>query len=268
MIKRYHEAPLAVFDKVQQVTDGDYALVHLFESNPAYYEAFANAIKKGRDVLLDNSLFELRTAFDPERFAHWINELKPTWYIVPDCWKNGRETTRMFFDFVERYPSLPGKRIGVAQGHSVEEVAECYLAIEPFCDMVAFNLDFSSVFYDAFPSTKIREVVPYCVAMSYGRAMVLRELCRLGVINEEKPHHLLGCGVPQEASWYPRDWTWVRSIDTCNPVMHGLRRGLYPAGGLQYKLGDKMCDAVNEPVSPEQTEHILKNIVQMQQWCE
>ena len=267
MIKRYHEAPVSIFDAVQATTDGDYALVHLFEDNRAYFDKFAHAVASGRDVLLDNSLFELRTAFDAERFAYWIRELKPTWYIVPDSWKNGRETTRMFFDFVERFPDLPGKRIGVAQGHTVAEVADCYESIEPFCDMVAFNLDFSSVFYQSFPSTAICKSVPYCVAMSYGRAMVIAELWRRGVINCDKPHHLLGCGVPQEMLLYPRDWTWIRSVDTCNPVMHGLRCGQYPEGGPSYKLADRMCDAIDESVDEQQLVAVLANIEQMSKWC-
>ena len=40
MIKRFHEAPLDIFDKVQKVTEGYYALVHLFKDNPDYFEKF------------------------------------------------------------------------------------------------------------------------------------------------------------------------------------------------------------------------------------
>ena len=59
MIKRYHEAPKCIFNKVQEHTDGDYALVHLFESDPEYLEMFKKALADGRDVILDNSTFEL-----------------------------------------------------------------------------------------------------------------------------------------------------------------------------------------------------------------
>ena len=37
MIKIAHEAPLSIFNKVQEVTDYDYALVHLFEHNHNYF---------------------------------------------------------------------------------------------------------------------------------------------------------------------------------------------------------------------------------------
>ena len=148
MIKRYHEAPISMFERVQKVTDGDYALVHLFEEIPEYLDMFKKAVKDGRDVILDNSIFELGTAFDGDKFAGWVEELQPTWYIVPDCWKNGPKTAEMFYEFTRKYPRLPGKRIGVAQGRTLAEVTECYKRINTFCDMVAFNLDFSSEYYD------------------------------------------------------------------------------------------------------------------------
>ena len=85
MIKIAHEAPKSIFSRVQDFTDYDYALVHLFEEDKDYYNQFKQAVEKGREVILDNSIFELEEAFDAERFAYWINELKPTWYIVPDA---------------------------------------------------------------------------------------------------------------------------------------------------------------------------------------
>lgn len=272
MIKRYHEAPLSIFNKVQQLTDGDYALVHLFEENDEYFKAFELAVIDGRDVILDNSIFELGTAFDGDKFAAWIRRLMPTWYIVPDCWKNGAKTTEMFYRFIDKYPTLPGKRIGVAQGYTVEEVAQCYKSIEPHCDMVAFNLDFSSVFYETLPSSLNQSqkemLVPYCVAMSLGRVMVLTQLWRNGVINQFKPHHLLGCGVPQEVMWYPRTWTWVRSIDTCNPVIAGMEHWSYnPQCGINKKSSMKMYQQINADVSEAEWSRIKYNIKTMKGWC-
>lgn len=272
MIKRYHEAPLSIFNKVQELTDGDYALVHLFESNPKYLKVFQQAIADGRDVLLDNSVFELGTAFDGDKFAEWVEQLKPTWYIVPDSWKNCIETVKMFKDFVAKHPDLPGKRIGVAQGYTVNEVAKCYKALEPHCDMIAFNLDFSFVFYESFlpnvDQLPKKYLIPYCVAMSLGRHMVLSKLMSKGVINVDKPHHLLGCGVPQEVLWYPKEWTWIRSIDTSNPVIAGMNSWLYHnLYGITKKDSMKLCDHVNDKVSSVNLAKIIHNISVMKEWC-
>lgn len=256
MMKRYHEAPIEMFKEVQRVTDGDYALVHLFETNGAYFELFKDAVAAGRDVILDNSIFELGTAFDADRYAYWICQLKPTWYIVPDCWKNGVETVRMFKRFIDKYPDLPGKRIGVAQGHSVSEVSQCYRQLHPMCDMIAFNLDFSS------ESGVAEKGVPYCLRMSIGRRWMLEQLLNASVIDQSKPHHLLGCGVPQEVMWYPESWTWIRSIDTCNPVIHGMQDIGYDQElpGLLFKSRTKMCNVMNEHVVKARREVVMQNI--------
>ena len=54
MIKIAHEAPIDLFDEVQRLTDYDYALVHLLEENSRYRDTFENAVKKGREVILDD----------------------------------------------------------------------------------------------------------------------------------------------------------------------------------------------------------------------
>lgn len=259
---RYHEAPKCIFNKVQQYTQGDYALVHLFESDPEYFNMFKRAVEEGRDVILDNSIFELGTSFDHERFAYWVKELKPTWYIVPDVWKNGEATKEMFFEFINKHPDLPGKRIGVAQGYSLYEVAECYKAIEPYCDMIAFNLDFSS--YSDLPE----DGVPYCVRMSIGRRKMMQDLIECGVINLDKPHHLLGCGVPQEIIWYPKCWDWIRSIDTCNPVIHGM--AMYPYDynlpGMVHKSTNKMCEHMDDSIPDSKWSVIEYNLKEMERY--
>ena len=58
MIKIAHEAPLDIFDEVQRLTDYDYALVHLLEENGRYRDTFERAVKQGREVILDNSIFD------------------------------------------------------------------------------------------------------------------------------------------------------------------------------------------------------------------
>ena len=77
MIKIAHEAPKSIFEDVQSLTDYDYALVHLLEEDEQYLRQFEKAIKKGREVILDNSIFELEEAFDAEKFAYWVKRIRP-----------------------------------------------------------------------------------------------------------------------------------------------------------------------------------------------
>lgn len=258
MIKRAHECPLEIFDYVQQNSEIDYFLVHLFETDEEYFNKAVEAVNKGREVILDNSLFELREQFNLERYIYWIKRLKPTYFIVLDAWKDSEKTIKLFNDFIKKYPkgSLPSKMIGVAQGNNFEDVAKCYKAIEPYCDKVAFNFDFSS--YCNFNGVDI----PNRLAMSLGRFRILNELYNAKIINTNKPHHLLGVGTFVECSWYDRNWKWIDSIDTCNPIGEALNYNLYKDinHGLFTKNPTKMCDIMHIKLNEEQIKGCIHNI--------
>ena len=130
MIKIAHEAPIDIFEEVQRFTDYDYALVHLLEQNSRYRDTFERASKKGREIILDNSIFELEEAFEADRFAQWVKRLKPTWYIIPDALENAEKTMQQAADWYKNYSDVPGKSIGVVQGKTYREIKECYRAMD------------------------------------------------------------------------------------------------------------------------------------------
>lgn len=254
MIKIYHEAPKAIFKKMQEKTDGDYALVHLFEEDEEYYKLFDPT---KRDVILDNSIFELGTAFDSSRFAQWIEKLEPTWYIVPDVLEDGQATVKQFMEFVDAYPDLPGKRIGVAQGKDFDDLIKCYEAIEPHCDKVALSFDFSW-WHKEGSRNKWKD-------MMIGRNSTLLALEVMGVINKEKPHHLLGTALPQEIQFYAEqqrhgNMLWIDSIDTSNPVIHGIKGIIYKDFGLETKESQKLFELINYVPTEEEEDNIWFNV--------
>lgn len=265
MIRCFHEAPKGMFQEVQRLTAGDYALVHLLKEDQDYYELFKQAIARKREVILDNSVFELGTAFDPDEFAKYINELKPTYYIVPDVLEDGPATTKRFFEFINKYPELPGKIIGVAQGKTKEEFIECYKAIEPYCDMVAISFDYSW-FADMVKNDN------KWVQMCEGRQKLLLELDYAGIINRDKPHHLLGIALPQEVKLYGMlqhvgQFNWIYSIDTSNPVVHGIKGIRYTNDGLYNKETQKLCTLINEDVRGRLRDIVTYNIRKFRWWA-
>ena len=52
----------------------------------------------------------------------------------------------------------------------------------------------------------------------FGRIRMINRLLSDGIIDTTKPHHLLGCSLPQEFKAY-RDLRWIHTIDTSNPVL-------------------------------------------------
>jgi len=92
-----------------------------------------------------------------------------------------------------------------------------------------------------------------------GRATLLSRLLDDGVINTNKPHHLLGCGLPQEFALY-RSYDWIESLDTSNPIVHGLLGIKYEHGGLQTKQSIKLIELLDSDISREQLYDITHNI--------
>lgn len=265
MIKRYHEAPKCIFNEVQKVTDGDYALVNLFAEDPEYYQLFVDAVAAGREVILDNGVFELGSAWDATEFASWVEQLRPTYYIVPDVLEDSKATIESFINFTRKHPNLPGKRIGVAQGSNYSDMVECYKTIEPYCDMVAMSFDFSWFQHPDSASNR------YTQAM-VGRRMMLRRMVDEGVINMSKPHHLLGVMLPQEVRYYTNPtqrgmFDWIYSIDTSNPVVHGLKRIRYMGHGLDTKESQKLYTMINAEVDAAQLDDVMHNIEVFRRFC-
>jgi len=256
MIKVAHESPKTIFEEVQRFTDYDYALVHLFEEDKEYLDQFKSAVNKGREVILDNSIFELEEAFDADKFAKWVDILRPTWYIVPDALEDYNKTILQMENWNSKYKDLPGKKIGVVQGTSYPLIKLCYeyLDKEADVDMIAISFDYS------YYTQSVPHANKY-VSWMLGRVKLIGDLMRDGVINKDKPHHLLGCGLPQEFSFYKHsDYDFIYSLDTSNPVVHGIKGIEYGTDGLWSKESQKLFEMINSDLTEDQISQVRTNI--------
>ena len=256
-MKISHESPLCLLDQSRSYNDYDYALVHLFETEPTYYQFFKDSLAQGRTVLLDNSIFELGTAFDSERYAHWIKELKPTEYIIPDVLEDTIGTMDNALDWKEKYSDLPGKTIGVVQGKSYADLVQCYDYLDNIInvDKIAISFDYSYYL----------EVCPHpnkWMGYTLGRVQTLTRLLNDGVINTEKPHHLLGCALPIEFMFYREGFKWLDSLDTSNPIVHALLDFGYEPGGLVSKKSIKLIELLNTPEPSVAAMHTINHNIQ------
>nr|DAH87308.1 MAG TPA: Queuine tRNA-ribosyltransferase [Caudoviricetes sp.] len=261
MIKTFHEAPKSIFRTVQGLTDGDYALVNLFAEDEEYYQMFKNAVRRGREVILDNGVFELGEAWDADQFAGWVDKLQPTYYIVPDVLEKSEATIESFFNFIKTHRGLPGKIIGVVQGENMHEFIKCYKAIEPYCDKVGISFD-CSWYREGMKTSNPWE------QLAGGRLKTLIQMDEAGIINHNKPHHLLGVSLPQEMQHYKLyGWRWIDSVDTSNPVVHGLKHIMYHSDGLWNKETQKLYTLISAQVDSMQLRAIVHNIRQFRRFC-
>ena len=253
-----HECPLSIMKLIDQYTDYSYALVHLFEKFPSYLEFFKKALANDREVILDNSLFELREMFDPANFASWIEQIRPTYYVIPDVWEKATQTIESCRKWITFYSGLPGKTIGVVQATTYKEAVECYKYLVEVVDKVAFNFE-NCVYSSLFPHPNKR------ISLANGRLYLISRMLEEGIINTNKPHHLLGVNLPQEVLYY-KDMKFFDSIDTSNPVVHGLKEIHYFEYGLLSKEEIKLADLIAVEPTAEQISVIIQNISRFRRW--
>jgi hypothetical protein len=266
--------------------DYDYALVHLFKEHKEYYQFFDNCVKMGRHVLLDNSIFELGTAYDPDEFAYWITRLKPTEYIVPDVLEDTKGTIQSYIDFDNKYGKvLPGKKIGVVQGKTYEEIVECYRFMSAMTDKIAISFDYSFYLNEWTSFAAVREELMWNVNgieftpkilnglefnkwanYALGRVCLMERLFRDRVLDLSKPHHLLGCSVPWEFKL--QTFKCIETIDTSNPIVAAILRKPYSLNrGLDEKWSVKLVDFIQSTLDYEQLELALYNTHLFKKLC-
>lgn len=248
-----HESPISILDKSRNYNDYCYALVHLFETQPSYYQFFKDSIKLGREVLLDNSIFELGESFDSDKFAKYVKELQPSYYIVPDVLEDGYATIKSFHEFTSKYPDLPGLKIGAIQGKTYDEIVDCYNYMSDNADYIAISFDFSYYIVTGRGKTKLER---WCD----GRRRLIDQLIKDGIWNWSKPHHLLGCSLAKEFKHYKCNDS-IRSADTSNPIVAGIKEIRYTGDlGLNEKPSILLADLIDHEVTETEWENIDYNL--------
>lgn len=206
---------------------------------------------------MSNSIFELGTAFSADRYAYWINQLRPQYYVVPDVLEHASATIENFESWLQHFSHVPGQRVGVVQGKTYEDIVACYRYMASRANVVAISFDYS-LYETLAPS------INKYTSWMLGRVIVLNRLLKDGIIDQTKPHHLLGCGNPNEFSFYRDDtYSWIYSLDTSVPVVHGIFEQSYEYGVdvLSWrKERTKLADLLETEVTPAMLRIVLNNI--------
>jgi len=275
-----HEAPLQIMKRVRELTDYCYCLVHLLEENKEYRDFFFESKKMGRKIILDNSLYELGEAYNHDLFFNWVLELGPDEYIIPDVFQDYEANIKSFEEFLGKFDthSVRGKRIGVIQGKNYQELKDSYLFMSQHADKIAISFGYDYYWQQALENCeesiyktitnntlnnqkRIKEVWKPTAFATF-RPKLLKQLIDDNIIDYNKPHHLLGCGLPTEFINYTGDlYSFVESIDTSHPVLMGYNLKSYEyAVNLEHKISEKMVDIFNNNISDIQLECIENNI--------
>ena len=88
----------------------------------------------------------------------------------------------------------------------------------------------------------------------------IEDLINDGVWNWSKPHHLLGWSLAKEFRYYVDKVPNIRSCDTSNPVVAGIKGIRYNGDlGLQDKPSQKLADLIEHKVDDKEIIDIVYN---------
>lgn len=261
-----HESPISMLNMSLEYNDYAYALVHLFETHPEYFNFFKKLrLTSNIPVLLDNSIFELGKSFDPKKYAHWIRELNPNYYIVPDVLEDAHGTMLAWQEFMHAYPMkefvklwpdtfVRPRTIGVVQGKTWQDLVDCYRFMSYEADYIAISFDYS--YYQTTGSGKST-----LERMCSGRQRFIKQLIDEGLWNWDKPHHLLGCSLAKEFRYYvDNNIKNIKSCDTSNPVVAAIHNMHYNDDlGLTEKPSTLLADLIDYNLNDSQFEILQYN---------
>jgi len=234
-MKVSHELPLSLMHNGYEWNDYDYCLPHLLDKYLQYRIYFQKVSLDGRFIIMDNGLFE-GVEHTTEDLIEKINLIVPDVFIVPDAWNDSALTIRNAKEWINNHIyKLPEgvNLMAVCQGESLGELIITY---QTLLDLgythIAFNHS-SAAYQTMYPNLDPLK------AQMYGRMELIRRLVAENVINRRVYHHLLGCSLPQEFMSY-KDWPFIQSVDTSNPILVGAEGERYGDNGLSWKPKEKL----------------------------
>jgi hypothetical protein len=259
-IKISHEVPFCLLDQSREFNDYDYCLPHLMDENEEYRNFFYESKKMGRYIVMDNSLHELGEAYNTERLMHWINEIKPDEFIVPDVWEDYTSSVRnaKLWSQVELPEGV--MKVAVVQAKSIHEATLCTQAYKDF--------GYKKIAY-SYGASYYNEVCPHPnvdFGKAIGRFMVISQLYKENILTKFDRVHLLGTAGVFEFPMY-KNIKCIESIDTSNPIMAAIDNIKY-TNGLHEKPISNMNSCSNISIDNINVNLVYHNVKMFKKFLE
>ena len=117
--------------------------------------------------------------------------------------------------------------MAVIQGSTPDEMIECY---QEYRDSKAVGIGIQMIGIPFVYSWADKDPV----VQANERIRLLKRLNDSRVVNTKMKHHLLGTWWAGEFEYY-RDYSWIYSLDTSNPVMAAIDGSRYTSNGILNK---------------------------------
>ena len=206
-----HEIPRCLIDEHQDfISDYQFVLLHKILEDKDYAEMVCEFANNGEFTYLDNSCFELGESLDNDVLYEWFQRLEPDFVVLPAVLGDRRRTLERSIEFANDYPDTISNGMPVIQGATPDEMIDCYNEFIEYSDKwPIIGIPFVYRWADKDPTLQANE-----------RIKLLERMDR-ECIDRKFKHHLLGTWQAREFAHY-KDYNWIHSIDTSNPVMSAL----------------------------------------------
>ena len=131
--------------------DFDFCLAHLVLKNPEYKKFFIERIKQGREVYLDNGVWETGYPLDSDIMIDLSIEMKPTYVYAPDYMGDKNKTLDSIVQFGEKAANTKGfnsKIIGVMQGKTKDEWFDSAVTLSRMPNHICHTIAVNTLFIE------------------------------------------------------------------------------------------------------------------------
>jgi hypothetical protein len=251
-----HEVPLDLLNESLKFNDYHYCLPHLLDYK-TYYKFYKDASKRGELIIMDNGLFE-DVSHTEEDLVERINDVKPDIFIVPDAWNDPHITVKNAKKWIDYYVDKIPSTTNLMAVVQAKTVSDAMLTYSKFVELgfTHIALNHSGIFYK-----ELYQHQNELMSLMMGRIKFINMLSGLKGFSQDIHHHLLGATLPNEFSYYKgKQYKFIKTIDTSNPVIYGLKHGKYPDEVLLDKPKEKLEVYFDQKLSDQQISDVLYNV--------
>ena len=154
-------------------------------------------------------------------------------------------------------------KVAVVQADDYGEAVECYSILKGHHGYQKIAFSYGADWY--------ARMVPHpnpLVGKMMGRIMAIHKMWDMGIIKPTDKIHLLGCALPQEFAYYKKlmDLKIIESLDTSNPIIHGLKGIKYEHYGLKEKDSTKIDQLEEVKLTSDILYNINHNLIKFKQF--
>ena len=250
-----HEIPKQLFPIHDIINDYPYVLGHLLNLDKEYAAFYKKKLETAPFSILDNSAFELGKSIPFQELYDLSQEYKPTHLVLPDVVNDYQKTKSNAIEYLKEFRDEESdlKYIGVCQGDSFEDIADCIdLYVIQGVDLIALPFDL------------IKESEWVTVRFRFLKWWIKKFYNESPNFYRNVKFHLLGCQNPIEFALFKDNPIMERlifSLDTSSPIINGWVGNKFLEDGLVgEKPKAKLADNLDIKLNDEQLELISYNI--------